>query len=89
MKPLYMLLIYIAVYAILGYLLIRVIFEILKLIIERTKGSLHVLFLFGAITAGLFAIVNREKAPEYLEKIQFWKDYDGNDIYSVDYETVF
>ncbi len=75
------LLVFIVVYGLLGYFLTRGIFEILKVVIDKTKGSLHVLFIFGVIIAGTFAMVNKERAPEYLEKIQFWKNNGSKTVY--------
>ena len=74
MEPLYTLIFAIIGIGIFGYLITLGTFKLLETLILKTKGGLSGIFVFLVIVGCVFALLNKEKAPEYLEKIQFWKN---------------
>ncbi len=78
MEPIYKLLLLIFFTSILTYFITLGIFNLVKTIVEKSKDGLKGIFILLCLVLSVYAITQRERAPELLDQMVFWEQNDGS-----------
>lgn len=74
MEPIYKLLLMIICFSTLSYFITLGLFNLVKKIVDQTTGGLKGIWILLCLVLCVYAITQRERAPELIEQMMFWED---------------
>ncbi len=75
MEPIYKLLLIIISGSTLLYFITLGLFNLLKTIAEQTTNGLKGIFFLICLVSCIYALTQRERAPELIDELMFWEEF--------------